>query len=155
MEITKKNWYKNEWIVAVGSGIILLIVSPIFDIIKGDNFTDSIVQIWNAKLKIGWALAALLISIMLIILIRQIRKKHNDGIKIYSHLFEEGTQVILKTNHRPVMVTGKINDKTNMVLCSWTVGSEIKHDWINQNLLKIYEPPEYTPKTTRQSRFWL
>ncbi|RFZ89877.1 hypothetical protein D0C36_24300 [Mucilaginibacter conchicola] len=149
MRVESKPWYYNEWSVAIGSGLVLWVFTSIADIAKGLPVFTTIVNLWNIDIKLGWSVSAILVFALAASLIKHLRKGQHVA------LFEEGTQVILKTDRRPVMVVGRFNPKNNTVLCSWTVDSKINEESINQNLLKLYENTEYVPRVRKESRFWL
>lgn len=65
--------------------------------------------------------------------------------------FPEGTNVILKTGRSPVMSAGKYNFFNNKVICTWHADKEIKNELINQNLLKEYQTPVYSPPKKKDS----
>lgn len=68
--------------------------------------------------------------------------------------FEEGAEVILTTGHAPVMSAGKYNFLNNKICCTWSHEQRIKHEWINQNLLKEYEKSELPRIVKRSSEYW-
>ncbi|MBI1341803.1 MAG: hypothetical protein GC171_02590 [Terrimonas sp.] len=87
--------------------------------------------------------------ILLVIFIALVRKKLKAKQK-----FEEGTRVILSTHTYPVMSAGSYNFINNKVHCSWTHEKEVKHQWINQNQLIEYTPPNYTPQPKNRRSIW-
>ncbi len=152
MKSVKQSWHKNEWVIALGSGIILLVIPSIWDVISGKEFTNTLRWLFNLNIKLGWVFIIIFITTFSIIFIRSKYKQ----IPIYEPLFPEGVQVIMKTNVKPIMITGEFNKRTNEVWCSWTINSEIRKEKINQNLIKLYEPVVTFPisGSGRKSSYW-
>jgi hypothetical protein len=125
MNSTKEKWYANDWVIAIGSGIILLIILTIWSWITGKDFLDLLFLFINLEIKIGWVLLDLfLILISLFFFKRFTSTFYKNGYSAHPDcLFEDGCKVILKTDTKPIIVSGSFNPKSNEVLCTWAVGS--------------------------------
>lgn len=151
MKINKQSWYKNEWVVTLGSGLILLILPALLDVIRGKGFTDTITWLFNLEVRLG----SVFIVVFLIITMGVIFKSYRKRRQTYEPLFIAGTRVIMKTDTKPIMITAEFDEITNEVWCSWSINSEIKRVKINQNLIKEYLSPVPLPIAAgRSSDYW-
>lgn len=67
--------------------------------------------------------------------------------------FQEGTEVTLVSNSRPIMTVGNYNYLNNKAECTWFSEGIIKKESINQNILKEYHRPNYIPQQKRESKW--
>lgn len=102
--------------------------------------------IYSFEIKV-WQCILLVFGIIITIFILWLIK-----LKLHSkQKFSEGTSVILKTGRSPVMSAGRYNFFSNKVNCTWHSSNEIKNELLNQNLLKGYQAPPYSPPQKRNS----